>query len=290
MRLLTIMVLTLAAALARADWVDYEVPLIPYESVPNFLKYSPEMNLGEVLSVAVNSRGYIMVLNHPGSANNGGPLYRNATSQLLEFDPEGYFVREIGQNVYGFGYSHTIPLGWRRTSWPHLQAHPERHDPGCAGRDRPATGPVQLASRHRLLAGRRPVHSGYEQLAGAEADIESLTVAQGEDSPNATRRLANPSARPALLDSRRPARNGALAARRYGKSPPRGRIFSLDKQGRRYSIELIFVMVALRGDRSVSRGRTGPSFFPDGNDHDSKTPHPSLEACLHLCGRREFPV
>ena len=180
MRLLTIMVLTLAAALARADWVDYEVPLIPYESVPNFLKYSPEMNLGEVLSVAVNSRGYIMVLNHPGSANNGGPLYRNATSQLLEFDPEGYFVREIGQNVYGFGYSHTIPLGWRRTSWPHLQAHPERHDPGCAGRDRPATGPVQLASRHRLLAGRRPVHSGYEQLAGAEADIESLTVARAK--------------------------------------------------------------------------------------------------------------
>lgn len=64
----------------------YDVPLIPYECVPNFLKYSPEMNLGEVLGVAVNSRGYIMVLNHPGSASNGGPLYRNATSQLLEFD------------------------------------------------------------------------------------------------------------------------------------------------------------------------------------------------------------
>ena len=108
MRLITILSLTLAAALARAEWVDYDVPLIPYESVPDFLKYSPEMNLGEVLGVAVNSRGYIMVLNHPGSASNGGPLYRNATSQLLEFDPNGHFVREIGQNVYGFGYSHTI--------------------------------------------------------------------------------------------------------------------------------------------------------------------------------------
>ena len=84
------------------------VPLIPYESVPNFLKYSPDMNLGETLAVAVNSKGHIMVLNHPGSASSGGPLYGNATSQLLEFDQNGHFVREIGQNVYGLGYSHSI--------------------------------------------------------------------------------------------------------------------------------------------------------------------------------------
>jgi len=66
------------------------------------------MNLGETLAVAVNSKGHIMVLNHPGSANAGGPLYGNATSQLLEFDENGHFVREIGQNVYGLGYSHSI--------------------------------------------------------------------------------------------------------------------------------------------------------------------------------------
>jgi hypothetical protein len=93
---------------AIAQQTNDDVPLIPYESVPNFLKYSPEMNLGETLAVAVNSNGRIMVLNHPGSASNGGPLYGNATSQLLEFDENGYFVREIGQNVYGLGYSHSI--------------------------------------------------------------------------------------------------------------------------------------------------------------------------------------
>jgi hypothetical protein len=93
---------------AAAEFADYQIPLIPYESVPNFLKYPPEMNLGEVLAVAVNSKGHVMVLNHPGSASNGGPLYGNATSQLLEFDEHGYFVREIGQNVYGLGYSHSI--------------------------------------------------------------------------------------------------------------------------------------------------------------------------------------
>jgi len=102
------LLLLLSPAAAVAQFADYQIPQIPYESVPNFLKYSPEMNLGEVLGVAVNSKGHIMVLNHPGSASNGGPLYGNATSQLFEFDANGYFVREIGQNVYGLGYSHSI--------------------------------------------------------------------------------------------------------------------------------------------------------------------------------------
>ncbi len=100
--------LLLAATPLRAQRANNDVPLIPYESVPNFLKHSPEMNLGEALGVAVNSKGHVMVLNHPGSANSGGPVYGNATSQLLEFDADGYFVREIGQNVYALAYSHSI--------------------------------------------------------------------------------------------------------------------------------------------------------------------------------------
>ena len=83
------------------------VPKIPFEPVPNALKYSADMNLGEVLGVAVNSRGHIMVLNHPGSATSG-PLYGNATTQLLEFDENGKFVREVGRGVYGLGYAHGV--------------------------------------------------------------------------------------------------------------------------------------------------------------------------------------
>ena len=47
------------------------------------------------------------MLNHPGSATSG-PLYGNATTQLLEFDETGKFVREVGKNVYGLGYGHGV--------------------------------------------------------------------------------------------------------------------------------------------------------------------------------------
>jgi len=82
-------------------------PLIPFDSVPDHLKNSPDMNFGEVLGVAVNSKGHVLVLNHPGSATSG-PMYGNATTQLLEFDQAGKFVREVGRGVYGLGYAHGV--------------------------------------------------------------------------------------------------------------------------------------------------------------------------------------
>jgi len=81
-------------------------PKIPFESVPEPLKYSAQMNLGEVLSVAVNSKGHVLVVNHPGSGTTG-PLYGNASTQLLEFDETGKFLREVGHGVYGLGYAHS---------------------------------------------------------------------------------------------------------------------------------------------------------------------------------------
>ena len=82
-------------------------PEIPWESNSEFLKYSPDMNLGEVLGVAVNSKGRIAVLNHPGSSTSG-PVYGNASTQLLEFDPSGKFIREVGKGVYGLAYGHGL--------------------------------------------------------------------------------------------------------------------------------------------------------------------------------------
>jgi hypothetical protein len=80
-------------------------PAIPFD-VEDFIQLKPGQNLGEVLGVAVNSKGHVVILNHPGSATTG-PLYGNATTEILEYDAKGRFVREIGHGVYALGYSHS---------------------------------------------------------------------------------------------------------------------------------------------------------------------------------------
>jgi len=82
-------------------------PEIRFESVP-FLKLTYDRNLGEVLGVAVNSKGHVVVLNHPGMSDMGAPVYGEATTQLFEFDEKGNFVRQIGKGVYGLAYAHSV--------------------------------------------------------------------------------------------------------------------------------------------------------------------------------------
>ena len=37
-----------------------------------------------------------------------GPAYGNTASQLLEFDHDGSFVREVGKNLYAWAFAHTV--------------------------------------------------------------------------------------------------------------------------------------------------------------------------------------
>ena len=82
------------------------VPEIPFDSVAEFPKLPDGMNLGEVSGVAVNSRGHVFVFSRSNSA--GGPAYAPAAAQLLEFNPKGEFVREIGKGLYGWSFAHTV--------------------------------------------------------------------------------------------------------------------------------------------------------------------------------------
>jgi hypothetical protein len=63
-----------------------QVPEIPYDSVPNLLKLPPDLYLGEVSGVAVNSKKHIFVFSR---GNTTGPAYGATASQLLEFGPDG---------------------------------------------------------------------------------------------------------------------------------------------------------------------------------------------------------
>src|SRR5580704_16618111 len=57
-----------------------QVPEIPYDSVPNFLKLPPDIYLGEVSGVAVNSKKHIFVFSR---GNTTGPAYGATAAQLL---------------------------------------------------------------------------------------------------------------------------------------------------------------------------------------------------------------
>lgn len=90
------------------------VPEIPFDSVPNLLKLPPDMYLGEVAGVAINSKGHIYVFSR---GNTTGPAYAAAAAQILEFDQNGKYIREIGKNLYAWSFAHAIRVDKDDNLW-----------------------------------------------------------------------------------------------------------------------------------------------------------------------------
>src|SRR5262245_47333513 len=112
MRLVLAALISLTANVALAQDA---VPTIAYDSVPNLLKLPDDMHLGEAAGVAVNSKGHIFVYTRGGSST--GPAYGNTASQLLEFAPNGKFIREIGRNLYAWAFAHTVRIDKDDNIW-----------------------------------------------------------------------------------------------------------------------------------------------------------------------------
>jgi streptogramin lyase len=91
-----------------------DAPEIAFESVPDFLKLPQDVYLGEVAGIAVNSKRHVFVLSR---GNTSGPAYGAAAAQLLEFDPQGRFVREIGHNLYAWSYAHSVRVDRYDNVW-----------------------------------------------------------------------------------------------------------------------------------------------------------------------------
>jgi hypothetical protein len=88
---------------------------IPFESVANFLKLPPDMHMGEASGVAVNSKGHVFVYSRGGSSQ--GPAFGNIASQILEFDRDGNFIREVGKNLYSWAFAHTVRIDKDDNIW-----------------------------------------------------------------------------------------------------------------------------------------------------------------------------
>ena len=105
----------LLALLAPLSIAQQSVPEIPFDSVPDFLKLPAGMNFGEVPGVAVNSAGHVFVFTRSNTAT--GPAYGPAAAQLLEFDANGEFVREIGKGLYAWAEAHTVRIDKDDNIW-----------------------------------------------------------------------------------------------------------------------------------------------------------------------------
>jgi sugar lactone lactonase YvrE len=91
------------------------VPEIAFDSVADFPKLPAGMNFGEVPGVAVNSKGHVFVFTRSNSA--GGPAYAPTAAQLLEFDQNGNFVREVGKGLYGWAFAHSVRIDKDDNIW-----------------------------------------------------------------------------------------------------------------------------------------------------------------------------
>src|SRR5882757_1247738 len=89
-------------------------PEIKFDSVPNLLKLPKDLYLGEASGVAVNSKGHIFVFSRGG---NPGPAYAARAAQLLEFAPDGKFLREIGKDLYAWSFAHTVRVDRGDNIW-----------------------------------------------------------------------------------------------------------------------------------------------------------------------------
>ncbi|HEX8027611.1 MAG TPA: peptidyl-alpha-hydroxyglycine alpha-amidating lyase family protein [Vicinamibacterales bacterium] len=90
------------------------VPELPFESVPDPFTMPPDISFGEVAGVATNSKGNIFVFSR---GNSTGPAYMATAAQLLEFDPKGKFLREIGKNNFAWAYAHAVRIDKQDNIW-----------------------------------------------------------------------------------------------------------------------------------------------------------------------------
>ena len=103
----------LGAAAFTPAWAA-DVPEIPFDSVPNVLKLPPDMYLGEVSGIALNSKKHIFIYNRGATT---GPAYSATASQLLEFGPDGKFIREIGKGLYAWSFAHDVRVDKDDNIW-----------------------------------------------------------------------------------------------------------------------------------------------------------------------------
>ena len=109
-----IALLALLALSATSAVAQQTVPEIRFEANTDLLKLPANVYLGEVAGVAVNSMHHIFVYSRTGQRSS---VHGATAAQLFEFGPDGAYVREIGKDLYGFAFAHTVRVDKSDNLW-----------------------------------------------------------------------------------------------------------------------------------------------------------------------------
>jgi hypothetical protein len=104
----------LRIALVAAVAFAADPPEIAFDASIDFLKLPDNMHFGEVSGVAVNSKKHVFAFVR---GNTSGPAYAATAAQLLEFGPDGKFIREIGKGLYAWSYAHDVRIDKNDNIW-----------------------------------------------------------------------------------------------------------------------------------------------------------------------------
>src|SRR5207248_8091060 len=99
---------------ATAATAQQPVPEIPFDASVDFLKLPAGMYFGDVAGVAIDARRHLYVFSRTGSRST---VHGATASQLFEFGPDGAFIREIGKDLYGFAFAHTVRIDADGNLW-----------------------------------------------------------------------------------------------------------------------------------------------------------------------------
>jgi DNA-binding beta-propeller fold protein YncE len=114
-----ILLTMLAALLSGIPLAAQSVPEISFDSA-DILKPPANIHLGEIGGIATNSKGDIFVYTrtgHPTVSIGTSRPFAHGGSRLFQFDKTGKFVREIGQDSYGFLVAQQVRVDPQDNVW-----------------------------------------------------------------------------------------------------------------------------------------------------------------------------
>lgn len=120
-RVITVLVVSFALVQGVSPLAQGTVPELAFDANADLLRLPLNVGyLGEVGGVGRNSQGRIFVYTrtgHPYATLGDNRTFYRGGSRLFEFDAGGKFVRELGQDVYGFNTAFGLRVDPQDNVW-----------------------------------------------------------------------------------------------------------------------------------------------------------------------------